>query len=151
MSATTTTKPKPPARRRGRPYKLTPETTNKLCKSIRQGVPFKYACALADIGLSSFFQWQSDFPKFKERILKARARGVQHRLKIIETAMNNGSAPAAQWWLEHCESEFFGRQAISLSGPDGGPLALAVGIYLPQKQGAPVQVITEKAPDEIAN
>lgn len=60
--------PKKPAKHPGgRPSKLTPEVIQKLEYAFSIGASVNEACLYADIGRSTFFEWQQDNPKLADR------------------------------------------------------------------------------------
>lgn len=140
---TNMTKPK------GRPTKLTPETRRRILRCIRRGLPLNLSASAAGVALSSLHKWRGQ-QSFGDAVQKAIAQGADARLKKIEDASVTDWRAAA-WLLEHCNPEHFAKSRLEISGPNGSPLAVGVGIYLPQKQTEPqpVQVITEKSSDEI--
>jgi hypothetical protein len=95
----------------GRPTKLTPELTDKLCKLLAKGRPLIASCESVGIDDSTFRKWRSGWRKgeadktgFFTRIARARAEG---QLKLLDTALSgdpkgvsNGRSRCAQWALE---------------------------------------------------
>lgn len=60
--------PKKPAKHPGgRPSKLTPEVVQKLEYAFSIGASVNEACLYADIGRSTFFEWQQANPKLADR------------------------------------------------------------------------------------
>jgi hypothetical protein len=51
--------PAAPKRPRGRPSKLTPEVTRRLCRELRAGLTFEQACARAHFSRRTFHAWLS--------------------------------------------------------------------------------------------
>lgn len=103
-----------PKRGSGRPTKYTPEAVNTICGAVADGTPFRYAAALGGISHETFCQWQRRYPEFADAIQEALAKGIQKRLKLIETASEEGDVKAAQWWLEHVLPEHFAKTRIQL-------------------------------------
>jgi hypothetical protein len=60
-------------------------------------------------------------------------------LKVVEQALNSPDEAirlrSACWFLEHTAPQHFARNRIELTGADGSPLAVGIGIYLPRKDG----------------
>lgn len=108
----------------GRPSVVTPEVLAKLELAFGMGCSDKEACLYADISMDALYNYQNRRPEFAEwkallkekPVLKAR-NTVISSLSDIETA---------KWYLERkTKGEFNARQAIELTGKDGGPITLA--------------------------
>ncbi len=108
----------------GRPSVVTPEVLAKLELAFGMGCSDKEACLYADISMDALYNYQNRRPEFAEwkallkekPVLKAR-NTVIGSLSDIETA---------KWYLERkTKGEFNARQAIELTGKDGGPITLA--------------------------
>jgi transposase-like protein len=119
----------------GRPTKFTPDTVKNILKCLGQGMPLSLAARAAGINPLTLTVWRRKHPAFDEAAARAIARGVEKRLKKIEDASEAGDWRAAAWLLEHCQPEHFARNRVEVTGADGAPLAAAVAIYLPQKDG----------------
>lgn len=126
-------------KRIGRPTVRTLPRAKIICNAIGRGLPFTHACAVARISFETFSRWRSSDEKFRAQIDEATAKGVDRRLKVIERATNSQDEAirlrAACWFLEHTQPQHFARNRIEISGADGSPLAVGIGIYLPQKDG----------------
>jgi hypothetical protein len=108
---------KTPAMKRqaiGRPSKYNPATTKKICDAVADGTPLKYAAAVGGISHETLCQWQRRYPEFSDAIQNAIGKGIQARLKLINTAAELGDVRAAQWWLEHVVPEHFAKTRIQL-------------------------------------
>ena len=128
---------------RGRRCKLTPDLRARLIALVAKGVPLSHACHAVKICYQSFLNYQSRFPDFREELEEAVATAIDKRLQIVTEAAEKGDVKAAQWLLEHLHPQHFAKSRIEVTGADGQPLAGAVAIYLPQKDGsAPSKVIT---------
>jgi len=81
-AARTSDTPKPP----GRPNKLTPKLTKRICKALRNGTSLTTAAQAAGIGTTTLHTWlnQADletpeaepFREFRDSLLRARAQGA---------------------------------------------------------------------------
>jgi hypothetical protein len=97
-----------PARKTGRPSKLTPEIAERITKAIVAGTPFDSAAALAGVSRETLRGWarrgaeESAGPHrdFVEGVDRALAEYEQKLLTAIQTAAMNGTASAAMWLLE---------------------------------------------------
>jgi hypothetical protein len=121
---------------RGRPWKFTSVTRRRLVAVIAKGVPLSFAPGACGVSRSAFFEYRNTHPRFEEAVQRAIGKAIEKNLDRILTAAKNGDVSSSKWFLEKCHAKFFSRQAVELSGPDGEPLAAAIGIYLPQKDGA---------------
>jgi transposase len=119
----------------GRKSKYTPETVDKLTQAIRLGATYQLACDYAGIHIDTFYQWQKTHSGFSEAIKLAEGDGAIRLLAVIERAANglkgeDGEyilAPtwqAAAWKLERRYPQMYGRQAVEISGPDGGAIVV---------------------------
>ena len=97
----------------GRPTKLTSSTLRIICDAVAQGVPNKYAAALAGISEDSFYKYQRENTEFSESIQKATASGIAARLALICQAAKSDHRAAA-WWLEHTQPEHFSKSRIEV-------------------------------------
>lgn len=146
MSATLPDKPKT-----GRPTKFTPATRKRILRCLTGGMPLGLAASAAGTCYQSIVTWRAANPDFDSEIAEAIALGVEKRLAVIEKASDANDWRAAAWLLEHCQPEHFAKNRIEITGANGGPLAGAVGIFLPRKDGATETVVEVNAAKEIAN
>jgi hypothetical protein len=123
-------------RKGGRPSKCTPETRRQLVELVAKGVPYKVACAAVRITFQSFSNWRDKDFSFRDDLEQATAKAITRHLEKIQAASDAGEWRASCWWLEHVFPENFSKSRIEVTGADGQPLAAAVAIYLPQKDGA---------------
>lgn len=93
--------------------KLNPELTKNICKNIKNGIPFKYACKICGISKSTFYNWHNKgkkandglFKEFYDEVEEAKAVAIALRLKrIYKAGEKNWKADA--WWLERVCDEF---------------------------------------------
>jgi hypothetical protein len=91
---------------------------------------------MGGVSHQTFNNWRRDHPDFADEIQIAEAKAIDSRLAIIEKASLTDPS-CAKWWLEHRFPQYYARNRIEISGPDGAPLAGAVAIYLPKKDGTP--------------
>lgn len=132
--------------RRGRPTDLTPEIQEALCAAIDKGVPIRYACALAEVGVSTFYGWiekgerdeksgeTSAYSDFANAVTRARARKTERLLVKLEKYANETNFVTGMhdlkgliWLLERTEQQDFApRQKTEISGPNGGPVQMSL-------------------------
>ncbi len=104
----------------GRPSKLTPETTQKLCEALRQGETYAVACAGASVHYTTFRGWlrkgegagQGEYFYFFNTIREAEMEG---RGKMEARAFKE-SKPLE--WLERRYPEDWGRKDWAEIGGD---------------------------------
>jgi hypothetical protein len=73
-----------------KPTKRTPEVIEALCDALAHGLSNEDACAIAKIGIRTFYEWLED-EQFVETIRAAKA---QQKLTLIKMLM---AADAGQW------------------------------------------------------
>jgi transposase len=102
----------------GRPTKLTPELTEKICSGLRSGLYLKDAADLAGIHPSQVNRWiargseegsEGPHAAFRAAIKKAEAETQVATLEIIRQAAEGGNWTAAAWYLERRHPEKWGR------------------------------------------
>lgn len=138
MNATTITKPASPtlpARRRtgkkvGRRSKFTAKLRTRLVELIARGLPYGHACSAAGISFASFSSYRNLHPDFADQIEQAVSVAIERRLAVIEKAANLGDTSCAQWLLIHLHPQFFARNRLEISGPDGQPLTGQVAVLV---------------------
>jgi transposase len=109
----------------GRPTKRTPETEEAIFAALRKGMTKKAAAASGGITYTTLREWEQAFPEFAEALKAAEADSQQELLKKIWTASDQ-QWQAAAWMLERrWPQDFARRQALEMSGPDGGPIETA--------------------------
>jgi hypothetical protein len=133
----------PPARQNklGAPVKFNDTIAKAVRDAVEDGIPLTHAARIAGISFQSLCEYRRIYPEFDEQVKSAVSRGIQSRLDIVKKAMQskdeNLALRAATWWLTHAPSaaeHFSESRRVELTGADGSPLAVGVGIYLPEKQ-----------------
>lgn len=66
-----------PERRIGRPYAITREVEERLIRALSEGHPVTVACGVSGVGVSTYFAHAHRFPEFRQRVARARARGME--------------------------------------------------------------------------
>ena len=126
-------------KRTGRPSKLTPATVKRILRSVERGMPLVHAANTAGMTFQTLSTHRSKNPAFADAIAQAISKGIDRRLKVVEQALNSPDEAirlrSACWFLEHTAPQHFARNRIELTGADGSPLAVGIGIYLPRKDG----------------
>ncbi len=102
----------------GRPTKLTPETTAKLCEAIRLGSTYELACNSAGVSYNRFNEWRKagevakngKFREFYNTIKKAEGDAAKKWLQHVEDAAQDGNWQAAAWKLERRYPDNYGKR-----------------------------------------
>lgn len=100
--------------KRGRRTKYTPEVVTALTQAVALGATLELACHFAGIGVSTFYEYQAQYPEFIEAIKKAEGRAAVGWLAKIEKAANDGNWQAAAWKLERRYPHFYGKQIVQM-------------------------------------
>jgi len=139
------------SKRVGRPSKFQPATVSKILRSVARGMPLVHAASTGGISFQTLTAYRSDHPDFADALAQAVAKGIEARLKVVERAMDspdeNIRLRSAFWFLEHTAPQYFSRTRIEISGADGSPLALGIGIYLPRKDGDEIKPLPATVTD----
>ncbi len=108
----------------GRPTVVTPEVLAKLEQAFGMGCSDKEACLYADISMDALYDYQNRRPDFAEWKAILKEKPV---LKARSVVVNSLSDPeTSKWYLERkTHGEFNARQALELTGKDGGPITIA--------------------------
>jgi len=109
-----------------RPSKYTPPTVERLCQAIRLGATYALAAKSAGVSYQTFNVWREQKPEFSEALEKAEGDAAVTWLEKIEQAATSGEWQAAAWKLERRYPRDYGRRLQEVSGPDGGPIPLAL-------------------------
>lgn len=112
-----------------RPTKLTPETSEAICRAIRAGNYREVAARHAGVGHSTLYSWLEKgearlepYADFREALQKAEADAEVHAVAIVRQAMPE-SWQAAMTYLERKFPDRWGRrERLALTGPSGGPI-----------------------------
>lgn len=118
-----------------RPTKFTQETVARLLDGIRAGLPIHLACSAAGITETTFYEWQrGEFPyhakkelkqQFSEELTRAKGESALSNINLIKNAALEDWRAAA-WILERRFPQDFGKQALEITGADGGPVQIEV-------------------------
>ena len=100
----------------GRPTMCTAEVADVLIANVLEGVPITRAVGAAGIAVSTYYAWveraragEDPYVEFAERVALARDEVRARMAKVVCSAAFNGDVKAAQWYLERCDREHFGR------------------------------------------
>lgn len=111
-----------------RNLKYTPERVNRITQAIRVGATYRAAAQYAGISEALFYEWKAKRPEFLEAINEAEGAATVGWLAKIEAAANDGAWQAAAWKLERRYPHEYGRQAVEVTGRDGGPIHVSADL-----------------------
>jgi hypothetical protein len=72
----------------GRPSNFSPEKLDSICRSLADGLPFKYACRINGISEDTGEVWRKKYPEFLGRTQAAHAIGVELYMKAAKDQGN---------------------------------------------------------------
>lgn len=124
------------SRKRGRPSRLSEETTRDLEVLARIGLSYKAMAESIMVDESTLMGWLKKNPEFAARITKARSYG---KAALVNSLFGHGvrNWQAHAWLLERMHrSEFALASKLELTGKDSGPITFKV-VYEDIKQPNP--------------
>ncbi len=98
-------------RRVGRRYAITPEVEERLIRALSEGHPISVACGVAGVGVSTYFAHTHRDPEFRQRVTRARARGMEelgntvYEAVKVEAATGNTRGLVAYYKLRLASSQ----------------------------------------------
>ena len=114
----------------GRPSKLTPEITKRICDLVRAGNYLEVAAAVCGINKDTLFEWlkrgarssRGPYKRFSDSVDIALAEAEINDVNALDKAANaDWRVPA--WRLERKHPTRWGRMdRQEISGPGGGPV-----------------------------
>ena len=114
----------------GRPTKLSPDVTEKICSGIRSGLYLHSAAELAGVHISTVNRWmaaansedaEGPHAAFRAAVKKAESETQVATLDIIRQAAAKGNWTAAAWYLERRHPELWGRHGRDAREADQEP------------------------------
>ncbi len=125
--------------RAGRPSRYSPELVDTICDQISEGNSLRSICLDPDMpGLRTVLDWLTKYEEFRDKY--ARAREQQAEVmddKILAVADSSTAATAhsdrvkidAYKWraAKLCPKKYGDKQAVEVSGPEGGPIQYGWG------------------------
>jgi hypothetical protein len=100
----------------GRPTVMTDEVLDKLRQAFLFGATKEEACAFADIGYRTLYDYVDRNPEFSQEIEKWQQSPI---LKAKKTVMNSLDDPkVSQWYLERRAKEFKPKQDLTTNDKD---------------------------------
>jgi len=100
----------------GRPTVMTDDVLDKLRQAFLFGATKEEACAFADIGYRTLYDYVDRNPEFSQQIEKWQQNPI---LKAKKTVMNSLDDPkVSQWYLERRAKEFKPKQDLTTNDKD---------------------------------
>lgn len=105
----------------GRPIAITEEVLRKLEEAFLIGATDKEACLVANIGMSTLYDYCQANPEFADRKEELKDTPKYKARKNIVDAIDKGDKTISQWYMERkVKNEFAQRQ--ELTGDEGKEL-----------------------------
>lgn len=105
----------------GRPTTYTEEAAQAIIAELEFGMSWPDSCALAGVPESTARLWTTEHEDFLRGIKHARA--TAHRAALCKIKEGADRWQSAAWFLERHDFQNWGaRQAVEMSGPNGGPI-----------------------------
>lgn len=105
----------------GRPSKYDPDKhPEKATKLALLGLTDEEMAVALDIHVSTFYQWQIDFPDFSEAIKDGKVRADANVAQSLYKKAMSGDTTSAIFWLKNRRKQAWrDGQAHTLENPDG--------------------------------
>lgn len=98
----------------GRPRAITDEVLRKLEEAFLVGATDKEACLIADIGMSTLYDYCQANPDFSDRKETLKDTPKYRARKNISDAIDSGDKNISQWYLERkVKNEFAQRSEVT--------------------------------------
>ncbi len=91
---------------------LTKNVADDLKDKILRGLTDEQACEMVGVSYSTFAQWLTAYPLFKEYIRRVKAQVEFEALEYIQEAMKGGTWSAAAWFLERKYPQRYGKRDV---------------------------------------
>jgi len=123
------------AKKRGRPTTYTPETGDRICELMAEGVSAVRACKEVGVPMRTFYAWQRDNEAFSAQVTRARDDQADtfadQMCDIAEYDEDVQRAKlkidARKWVASRMKPKSWGdRQQLEHTGADGVPLSIRV-------------------------
>jgi len=129
--------------KRGAKQKYTdPGRIERILNALESGATERIAAAYGGISQDTLTRWKQQHADFADRLIEAESKGAIRQLLNINRAAQGTIDPqtglytdppdwrASSWLLERRFPEEYGKSVVDtrLSGKDGGPLTVNIGI-----------------------
>lgn len=143
----------------GRKGLLNTRMISRVAKAIAEGNTARTACLTCGISERVFFKWQADGEagispltvQFVQAIKEAKAKAEAVHVRNIKKASST-HWQASAWFLERTNPEDWGRKdriRQEISGPEGAPVEVEVGIDLNHATNVVFDTLKQQAREEI--
>jgi transposase len=128
---------KTPARKQGRPSKLTEDVQNRILRAVQAGNWLETASAYAGVDASTVRRWiakgeaddaEEPYRSFCAAIKQARAEAEIRAVALIQKAAQDGTWQASAWYLERSHPDRWGRKRLEITGADSQPVRVEVDV-----------------------
>ena len=106
----------------GRKTKFTPETVERITFALSIGAARVHAAEYGGVSKETFYQWMNTKPDFVDAVTRAEVAHRMSLLAIIKKQVNEGDGRLALDVLGRRYPQEYGKQALELTGADGGPI-----------------------------
>ena len=114
--------------RKPQPTKYTPDRVERILQAVRVGATQRLAALYGGVDEDTIIRWRKTHVEFAEAIKAAEGAAGVGWLAKIEAAANDGTWQAAAWKLERRYPHEFGRQALEVTGRDGGAIEVDITV-----------------------
>jgi transposase len=128
---------KTPARKQGRPSKLTEDVQTKIIRAIQSGNWLETAASYAGVDASTVRRWmakgeaedsEEPYRSFCAAVKQARAEAEIRAVALIQKAAQDGTWQASAWYLERSHPDRWGRKRLEITGADSQPVRVEVDV-----------------------
>lgn len=116
----------------GRPTKMTPETIDKLRQAYLVGATNEEACAFAQIGVKTLYNYMEKHPEFVQEIKDWKSAPILKAKTTIVNKLND--VKNAQWYLERKAKIEYGSNVDITSDGKALPVPILGGISKESEQ-----------------
>lgn len=122
----------------GRPTECTPATIETFCAAIRIGATYRIACQAAGFSVATLAIWrergargEQPYLRFVDSLAQAEAHHAQKLLGVLDHLATGAKdertqLDAARFTLSTRYRDDYGKTAVEVSGPNGGPIAQVI-------------------------
>lgn len=93
---------------RGRPTVFSYDVVHKLEQAFAMGCNVEEACIYSGVSRSAYYKKLENDPDFMDRIERCKVYMILKARQVVCTAIENGDAKIAMWYLERKRRDEFG-------------------------------------------